>query len=247
MEQSVSGTAQGPARVPLLDLARTGALAGMVVFHTMFDLQMFGLVPPWTVQSAPWPLVARLVAGSFLFLAGVSLWLAHGERIRWRAFLRRLTVLVAAAALVSIATYAAMPGTFIYFGVLHSIAAASLIGLAVLRLPVWAILVIAAAIYAAPAWLASDAFNSPAFWWTGLATAPRPSLDFEPVLPWAAPCLAGLALAKAASAHGLWDAARTMPPVPSWLTWPGRHSLAIYLVHQPVLIGLIWTIAQIVA
>ncbi len=245
MERAISGTRQGSDRVPLLDVGRTAALAGMVVFHVIFDLQMFGLVPPWTVQSGPWPLFARLVAGSFLFLAGVSLWLAHGETLRWRPFLRRFAVLCAAAGLVSAATYAAMPGAFVYFGILHSIAAASLIGIAVLRLPVWAILLIAAGIYTAPYWLASDAFNTPTLWWTGLATAPRASVDFEPVLPWAAPCLVGLAFSKAAGERGLWAKAKKLPAPPAWLTLPGRHSLAIYLVHQPVLIGVIWVIAQV--
>jgi len=228
------------ARIPAVDVARSTALLGMAIFHLAFDLEMFGLIAPGTVGSGLWPAFARAVAGSFLFLAGVSLWLAHGRGIRWRAFWRRFAVLVLAAACVSAATYAVMPASYVHFGILHSIAAASVIGLAVLRLPVFALLALAAAVVVAPDLLRSDAFNHPALWWTGLATAPRPSVDFEPVLPWAAPFLAGIAVARAAEANGVWTRLTGMPLGPAWLGWPGRHSLAVYLVHQPVLIALVW-------
>ncbi|MEM9249284.1 MAG: heparan-alpha-glucosaminide N-acetyltransferase [Pseudomonadota bacterium] len=244
--QDATGNATTFARVPALDLARTCALVGMVVFHVMFDLQMVGLVPPWTVQTGIWPQFAKLVAGSFLFLAGVSLWLAHGQVLRWHTFFRRLVLLAAAAALVSAATYVAMPQAFVYFGILHAIAVSSLIGLAVLRWPAFGILALAALVYMAPAVLASEAFNRPALWWTGLATMPRPSVDFEPILPWAAPCLAGLACAKVADAYGVWQLLRGRPVGPHWLSWPGRNSLLVYLVHQPVLIALIWSAAQLI-
>ena len=238
-----AATAASPApvgRIPAVDVARSAALLGMAIFHLAFDLEMFGLIAPGTVGSGLWPAFARLVAGSFLFLAGVSLWLAHGHGIRWRGYLRRLAVLVLAAACVSAATYAVMPASFVHFGILHSIAAASVIGLAVLRLPVFALLALAGAVVVAPDILRSDAFNHPALWWTGLSTAPRPSVDFEPVLPWAAPFLAGLAVAKAAEANGVWARLAGRPLGPAWLGWPGRHSLLVYLVHQPVLIALVW-------
>ena len=118
-----------------LDIARSAALLGMVCFHIVFDLQMFGHLPFGTTLHPVFYWHARLVAGSFLFLAGVSLWLAHGQGIHWPAFWRRWIKLVAAAALVTVATYVALPEYFVYFGILHCIAASSLIGLLALRLP----------------------------------------------------------------------------------------------------------------
>ncbi|MEM6740898.1 MAG: heparan-alpha-glucosaminide N-acetyltransferase [Pseudomonadota bacterium] len=237
--------AGAPARIDALDVARGVALLAMAVFHLAFDLQMFGLIAPGTLSRGLWPEFARLVAASFLFLAGVSLWLAHGSGIRWRAYLRRFAILVSAAALVSGATYVAFPQAFIYFGILHSIAAASLIGLALLRAPVWALLALAALVVAAPDYLRSEALNHPALWWTGLATAPRASVDYEPVLPWAAPFLCGLAVAKIADAQGLWARLAARPFGPAALVWAGRHSLAVYLLHQPFLIACVWVAAQV--
>ena len=116
-------------RLVVLDLARTAALAGMVIFHFTFDLQMFGHIPPDTLYQPFWHYFARFVAGSFMFLSGVNIWLAHGQAIRWPAFWRRFAKVAGAAALVSLASIWVTPGGLIYFGILHALAATSLIAL----------------------------------------------------------------------------------------------------------------------
>lgn len=236
------------ARLPALDIARTLALAGMVVFHTARDLEMFALVPPGMTLGGGWALFARAIAGSFLFLAGVSLYIAHGRGIRWRPFLRRAAVLAAAALAVTVATWLAMPDAFIFFGILHSILVCTTIGLAFLRLPAALTLAVAVAVFVAPDLLRSPAFDAPWLLWTGLGAEVPRTLDYEPVFPWLAPCLAGIATARIAARTGLVDRLRsTARPgrVTRLLAWPGRHSLAVYLIHQPVLIALIWLGTQL--
>ena len=213
----------------------------MVCFHIVFDLQMFGHLPFGTTLHPVFYWHARLVAGSFLFLAGVSLWLAHGQGIRWPAFWRRWIKLVAAAALVTVATYVALPEYFVYFGILQCIAASSLIGLFALRLPAAAVAALGAVIMVASYILPDPAFNAPLLRFIGLATEPAMTVDFEPLFPWVGPFLLGLASAKWASARGLLHRL-TLPdtPVLRRLALPGQHSLMVYLVHQPILIALIW-------
>ncbi len=221
----------------------------MIVFHFVVDLELFGHVPPGTSLSGVWVVLARIVAGGFLFVAGMSLWLAHGRGIRWRPFLRRLAVLAVAAAGISLATWAAMPDRYVFFGILHSIAAASVVGLAFLRLPAGVTLAAAAFVLAAPALLATGAFDARPLAWLGLSTWTPRSMDFVPLFPWLSPCLAGIAVARAAERAGLFARlARAEPqgPLVRALTWPGRHSLAVYLVHQPVLIGAIWAAGRLV-
>ena len=234
------------SRIEAVDIARTIALAGMVVFHFTRDLEDFGLIAAGTTVQGVWWYFARAVAGSFLFLAGVSLWLAHGQGIRWPGFLRRLAMLVAAAGLVTLATWVALPWGFVHFGILHSIAVCSVIGLAFLRLPA-AVTLLAAAGAVALAYVGPfPTFDTPWLWWTGLAPYVRPSIDFEPVFPWLAPLLAGIASARIADRAGLWErTAGWRGPVLRALGWPGRHSLAIYLIHQPVLIGGLWRALQL--
>lgn len=210
----------------------------MIAFHVVFDLQMFGYLSYGTTLHPFFYWHARIVAGSFLFLAGASLWLAHGQGIRWPAFWRRSVKLVAAAAAVSAATYAAFPGYFVYFGILHSIALSSLIGLAFVRLPALVTAGAGVAIMAASYILPSPAFNAPFLRFLGLATLPAETLDFEPVFPWLGPFLLGIAAAKAASGLRLLPLL-ALPDTPAnrLLAWPGQHSLLIYLIHQPLLIG----------
>lgn len=226
-----------PSRLIGLDLARTAALAAMVVYHFTYDLDIFGLIPRGTATSGWFWWHARLTAGSFIFLAGVSLWLSHGKAVRWSAFWRRLGKIGAAALLVTVATHFALPGLTVFYGILHSIAVSSLLGLAVLRLPATLSLALAAGVAALP-----YAFTHPAFQgalvWTGLAPTAPITADFLPLFPWAAPLLAGVAAGRLASRLALWprlDWPQT--PLLRALAWPGRHSLAIYLIHQPILIG----------
>ena len=225
-------------RLIALDLARTLAVVAMVVFHFTFDLALFGHIPFGTMALPFWYYFARAIAGSFLVLSGVSLWLAHGQGIRWPAFWTRFGKIAGGALLVTVASIWLVPGGPIWFGILHAMAATALIGLLALRLP-WPFTLALAALILAMAWGPRFAALDP-LWlvWTGLG-ANRPMMgDYVPLVPWAAPALAGIALAKALRID-LWQG-RVPSPLLHRLAFPGRHSLVIYLIHQPLLIGLFY-------
>ena len=221
-----------------LDLVRTAALVSMTAYHFTYDLDLFGLIPRYTSVTGVFWWHARLTAGSFIFLAGLSLWLAHGTGIRWSAFWRRFAKIAAAAALVTLATRIAMPQLTIFYGILHSIAVSSLVALAVLRLPALLTLALAGAAFALPLVFRAEAFNG---WmiWSGLGTEKPITADFLPFVPWIAPMLAGVAAGRLMTRFDLWSLlAAPATGLTKALAWPGRHTLAIYLIHQPLLIGL---------
>jgi uncharacterized membrane protein len=225
-------------RIPALDLARTAAIVGMVAFHFSYDLELFGYLPRGTTTSGFFWYHARIVAGSFLFLSGISLWLAHGAGMHWRAFWRRWGMVAGAAVLVSVVSHWTTPQAPIHFGILHCIALSGLVALLFLRLPAMITLALAALAFILPSLAATPAFNSLPLIWTGLATERPIMADYVPLFPWLAPALAGLALAKLADQVGLWDRLRRPAgALTRVFSWPGQHSLAIYLVHQPILIG----------
>lgn len=239
-------SANDKPRLEALDFARGAALLAMAVYHFTWDLEFFGYAPPGMTAEGGWRLFARGIATSFLFLVGVSLWLAHGRGIRIRPFLKRLAMVGAAAAAISLATWLAVPNGFIFFGILHQIALASVLGLAFLRLPAPTTLAAAVVVASAPSFLRNAFFDHPALWWVGLSSVNPRSNDYVPLFPWFAAVLAGIAGARMAQAAGLLDRLGRLS-LARWtrpLQWAGRHSLAFYLVHQPVLIGGLWLYAQ---
>ena len=244
--------AERPAkqRLILIDVARGTALLAMAIYHFTWDLEFFGYVPPGLTTEGGWKLFARLIAGSFLFLVGVSLVLGHGKGIRWPSFARRLLMIAAAALAITIATRFATPDRYIFFGILHCIAVSSILGLAFLRLPPAVTAIAGIAAMLAPYFLASYFFSQNWLLWLGLSTEPVRSNDYVPVLPWFGPVLLGIAAAGAGQARGLfeWIASidRRQIAVEKPLAFAGRHSLAVYLIHQPVLIGLIYLASVVI-
>lgn len=241
-QEDIATAPGGSGRILAVDLARSGALLAMAVFHFVFDLELFGWVAPGTSVTGGWRVLALVTAGSFLFLAGLSLWLAHGAGLRWRSFLRRFFRVAAAAALITAVTFVAVGDAFIFFGILHAIAAASLLGLLFLRVPAAGLVVLAALAFAAPSFARSEVFDPWWFWWTGLQTVTLRSVDYVPLAPWFGPFLLGLALGRVGSRLGLWErlAAWQGGRLAERLALPGRYSLWVYLAHQPVLIALVW-------
>jgi uncharacterized membrane protein len=234
-------------RLPLIDAARGLAVVAMVIYHFSWDLRFFGYIAADVETDLGWRSFARTIAGAFLFLVGVSLVLSTRRGIDTRAFLKRLGIIVAAAAAITIVTWFVFPDTFIFFGILHHIALASVLGLAFLRLPACLVAATALACFAAPSLLAGPAFDSPWLVWLGLESEFPRTNDFVPLLPWFGVVLAGMAAARLSP---LYEASRRPlqrlgDHTPSQLLWLGRHSLIIYLLHQPILFGAVYAASQI--
>jgi uncharacterized membrane protein len=249
MERDQATTAPGDRpRIAAIDAARGVALGGMVVYHLIWDFAHFGLIAPSAPFAPATRALSHVVASAFLALVGVSLALAHPDGLRRAAFLKRLGLIAGAAALVTAASYGIDANEPILFGILHCIVVASLIAALFVAAPPWAALVVGALAVAAPLALTSVAFNPPALVWIGLGTAAPYTLDWRPLLPWAGVVLLGLGAARVAA-----------PLLPGWrwtswrpLRWPGRalafagrHSLIVYLVHQPILFGALWSVVAV--
>ena len=245
---SATQPARFGSRVELLDVLRGVALLAMMIYHFTWDLEFFGYLPPGYAQVGGWRLFARSIAISFLVLVGLSLFLANRHEIRWPSFGKRLAQVVAGAAVISVATYAFTPDSFVFFGILHLIAVASVIGLLAIRLPFVLNLALAAVLIALPLTVSTPLTDSRWLAWIGLSDRPPISNDFVPLIPWLAPVLAGIALAQMAERFEVWQRLRRLNgrfgPA-RHLGRLGQHSLLFYLVHQPISIGLVAAFAWI--
>lgn len=235
-------------RLQKIDIFRGLALIGMVIYHFSWDLSYFSYISPTVPAAGSLRILARIVAFCFIFTAGFSLYLAHKNGIRWKPFCKRLLIIILAAALVSFVTFFIMPQGFIYFGILHEIALTSLLALMFLYTPIVVNLLVALIIFALPFFYQSDLFSSPALLWLGLTPSPKPSFDYVPLFPWFSAGLFGLTIARLLGKYNaLYVLQNGIKPrwLNSSLQWLGKHSLIFYLVHQPILLALLYGVSFI--
>jgi uncharacterized membrane protein len=225
-------------RFERLDALRALAMLWMAAFHFCFDLNYFRFIrqnfngdPLWTVQRA-------CIVSLFLFCAGLSQAVALDQGQRWPRFWRRWAQLAGCALLVSAGSYLMFPQTFISFGVLHGIAVMLIV--ARLSAPLgrwlWPLGLVALTL----PWLIHDAaFDTRWLNWVGLVTHKPFTEDYVPVLPWLGVVWWGLAAGQWVLAHRRAWLAGPLTGAARPFAMLGRWSLSFYMIHQPVLIGLL--------
>lgn len=235
-------------RYDRIDQLRAVALLWMSVYHFCFDLNHFGLIHQAFLSDPFWTTQRTAIVSLFLFTAGLSQAVALHQGQGWPRFWRRWAQVAGAALLVSVGSWFVFPKSFIYFGVLHGIAAM----LIVARLTggwgawLWPLGALAIALpWLAPAamatWPALEALNQPGANALGFITRKPFTEDYVPLLPWLGVLWWGLAAGRwvlANRPHWLGGAGQGGFMARSMAAW-GRWSLSYYLVHQPVFMGLI--------
>jgi len=237
------------ARYDRLDALRGAAMLWMTLFHLCFDLSYFG----WWRQDFRgdifWTLQRTGIVALFLWCAGVGQALAWHAQLPVRRFLMRWCQIAGCAALVSVGSYVLFPRSFIYFGVLHGMAVMLLL-LRPLRGAgqcLWWVGGLALLSPWGATWLLSgplsdyaEVFNSHMLNGLGWVTRKPDTEDYVPIFPWLGVLCWGMAC-------GTW----VLQHRPTWLAGPlwrgaqplailGRYSLGYYMLHQPVMLGILW-------
>ncbi|MFH0834735.1 MAG: heparan-alpha-glucosaminide N-acetyltransferase [Candidatus Micrarchaeota archaeon] len=217
-----------------LDFCRGAAVVAMLAFNWQAALDFFG-VRSFDYSQGFWWWFARLVVAAFVFIAGMSMWLAiekHGNK--WAV--RRGLELLALGVLITLVTWAFLGNGFVVFGVLHLIGLSTILAIPFLKVSRNVCLLAGTGIIAAGVLLSSITFGFPWLLWLGFIPAGFSSVDYEPLLPWFGVFLAGLWFARVTfAARGTQP--RPMPAFASPVCFLGRHSLAVYLLHQPLLVA----------
>jgi uncharacterized membrane protein len=227
----------GP-RLGGVDALRGGALCLMFAYHFAFDLRFYHVIAADFEHDPFWLGLRGVIVASFMALVGVSLVLADRAGVTPARFWRRIGVIAACALAASAASWIMFPRTFIYFGILHAIAVASVLARPLVRRPVIALVIGCAVIAAGFDW-SHPMFDAGPLSWIGFVTVKPATEDYVPLAPWAGFTFLGIALGHRL-ARGGFSALAPIAAAPGWLRWLGRHSLAVYMVHQPILLGVLW-------
>jgi len=231
----------------VIDALRGFAVAQMIVYHLIYDLDYFGWIDIAMTRDQPWVGWRTAIVTQFLLLVGASLLLRHTFKPAWSDFWKRWAQVAAAAALVSLGSWFLLGPRLIWFGILHFIAVALI--LARFAVPLGrANIVLGIFVLALGLSFRHEFFNDVATSWVGFATAKPRTEDYVPIFPWFGVVLIGAGLAAVWQRHRFAIAARLRPmndDPPRLLLLLGTWALTVYLVHQPVLIGLLWTVRKL--
>jgi len=210
----------------------------MFVYHFAFDLRLYGVTATNFENDPLWLGFRAVIVTTFMGLVGVSLGLASRSGASTVRFWRRIALIAACALAVSIVSYLTFPHSFIYFGILHCIAIASVLAAPFVRWPMIA-LVIGVVLIVAGLTLSHPVFDAPALSVFGFVTHKPMTDDYVPLAPWAGIVFIGIALGEMLGRKSF-SAIAPLAASPAPLRWLGRHSLAVYMVHQPILLGILW-------
>ena len=242
---AVAATSTPPAlpaaravRFDRLDALRAVAILWMASFHFGFDLAHFGITRQNFYHDPVWTMQRTCIVSLFLFCVGLGQAIAVAQGQPWERFWRRWAQVAGCAVLVSIGSALMFPQTWISFGVLHGIA----VMLIVARLTagwgawLWPLGLVALLL---PHWVRDPFFETR---WTnplGLVVLKPRTEDWVPVFPWLGVVWWGVAAGSWLLAHRPGVLSGPVPAFMRPLTVLGRWSLTFYMVHQPVLIGLV--------
>ena len=220
-------------RIDELDSLRATALVMMLVLNFVTDLNHFGIMN--TETGDQWWWLARIAASLFVGISGVSYFLAHRLEYDFIKTSGRTQRLRFWAFVITIITYIFEPSAYVRFGVLHLLALASIVAFPVARKPEFA-LGIGLILLIIP--LSSNSNLV----WLGLRETGFIAMDYFPLNPWLGIFFIGLALASRIYPEGKPLTEIQWPE--RWL-WFGRNTLTIYVIHQPILIGLLVLTGQV--
>jgi uncharacterized membrane protein len=228
-----------------IDMARGIAILMMIIFHTVYDLSFFQIFPV-NVSAGFWRYFAFATASLFLLVVGISLTISRARaaltvsryQLALKFFYRGAGIFLIGL-FITLCTWLYLGDGFIVFGILH------LIGISIMLSPLFfplkkysiiaGLLCIAIGwfftIITGPLWLLPFGIHPATFW----------SVDYEPIFPWFGMVLIGIGLGEYLYPEGVRRfALPSLPPAAvRLLAFPGRHSLLIYLGHQPIIILLL--------
>ena len=233
-------------RIWEIDTFRGLAIILMIFFHILFDLSFLRIasLDIYYSLSGTFP---YLIGGLFIFIVGISLTLSYSaveQKLtigqRKKKFMFRGIKIFAFGLLITCITWFYLPKGAIYFGVLHCIGLAIIISYPFisryrLAVPLGLFIIFLGMIFRL------FTVSYPWLLWLGIRPDIFYTFDYYPLFPWLGILLLGIYVGRVVYPNGtrvfsLPDLSKKIPI--SSLKYLGQHSLLIYLLHQPILVGI---------
>lgn len=224
----------------------------MITYHVIFDLNYFGFTST-DLHSLPVILFLYPIGTLFLLLVGISLTLSY-SRVKdnltknqlWIKYLRRGCNISGYGLLITLVTWIYPHQGFIVFGILHCIGLSILLAYPFIRFRFSAALVGLLCIAIGIVLRIMGTVDFPWLLWLGFVPKQFFTLDYFPMLPWFGVVLIGVFLGNSLYQNNtrsfrLKDYSRCI--INRLLCFLGRHSLIIYLLHQLIIIGILYLLS----
>lgn len=223
-----------------IDFLRGIAIILMIIFHIAFDLEYFGLLN-FNIESMPWTIFRISIFSLFFLLVGISLSISRLRGKQFKSYFARGLKVFFWGLIITLVTFIFMKQGFVLFGVLHFIGFSIILSYPFLKLK-YLNLLLAVPIIVLGLYLFSISFNFSWLLWIGLKPHGFYTIDYFPLLPYFGIILIGIFLGgilypKAMRAFKLKDSPKSTSV--KFIDYLGKKSLLIYVIHQPVIIGII--------
>ena len=225
-----------------IDLVRTVALLGLLFFHTHEVLYYFNLIPD-PLRTGVWSLIRLVNCGLFIFPAGVAITISYSRRKGISSFMLRGLKLFGLGMVITLLSWLVVPEEYVRFGILH------FFGIAFILAPFFfkfrfINLILGAAVLAVGFYLSEQGIFVDSPWLLWLMPYGFNTLDYWPLVPCFGIFLVGMFFGKILYPEGnrRFSIPEFTSPVASAVMLLGRHPLLVYIVHLPILIGIMFAI-----
>mgnify|MGYP000916627453 CR=1 FL=1 len=234
-KENMNRRQQTTKRIWEVDFLRGVALLAMVYYHIVYDLREFYSVPVSYSDGMNF-YMGRGSALLFMLLAGLSCTLTGGNAKRGLKVLG-LGLVITAITLLYVPSHA------VTFGILHFLGTSMVLYPPVSRLGPVILALLGTAIFYLGGLTAQVQVPVGFLFPLGLRGEGFISSDYYPLLPWFGVFLCGAALGKLLYAEKR-SLLKSLPP-DTLVNKMGRHTLPIYLIHQPVILLVLFLLLRL--
>jgi len=227
-----------------IDFARGIAIILMIIFNWSYTLRYFNILQidaGWLY----WGLFPRFIGSMFIFVAGISLVLSYkhlkNKKTVYHHNMKRGVWIFSLGMLITLITWLFSPEIFVRFGILHLIGLSIIIATPFLKFDKIN-LILGSLIILFGSMLQIFAFDFQWLLWLGFVPKNFITFDYFPIFPWFGFILLGIYFG-----NRFYNKKRKFS-IPNFsnkfiikiTNFLGRNSLTIYLLHQPLLLFILF-------